>query len=270
MEDYEGTRTETFDELVTKHTRRELEEMALKLGVENLGGTKSQLADAILEAFKRQRAQPKSATMASPKEAPMVEKPTPVTKPVPTGVKGVMAKAAAIDSKTAEVQKAGKAIREEGIRRMNKRVEEFNGACDWMSREMRSNAHKMMEDGRQRFESGQAEFRQSLDAQIKENREAISNIRAEAGRLRSSEEEMAREFQRAGRNIRDSGYKNLQKGLSEFRKGVDSQIQENQKAILHMNSAARELQNRAASFQGEINRYQEQDLKNYIRDFYYG
>jgi len=63
---------ETFEELITKHTRRELEEMALKVGVENLGGTKSQLAEAIVEASKK----PKGPTLkVEPFRPPVVEKP---------------------------------------------------------------------------------------------------------------------------------------------------------------------------------------------------
>jgi len=269
MEDFDATRVETFDELVTKHTRRELEELALKLGVENLGTTKSQLADAILEANKKQKELPK-AIPASPKEAPMVEKPKSAAKSVVRGNKGVMAKAAAIDSKTAEVQKAGRDIREEGIRRMNKGVKEFHSACDWMAREMQTDGRKMMEDGRQRFELGQAEFRRSTDAQIKENHDAVARMHSGAREMQASQEKMSRAFQKAGKDIRDSGYRNLQNGLKEFQGMVDSQVKENQKAAARMNSGARELQGRAASFQGEIHRYLEQDLKNYVRDFYYG
>lgn len=44
---------ETVEELVTKHTRRELEEMAVKLGIQSLGGTKAQLAESIIEARRR-------------------------------------------------------------------------------------------------------------------------------------------------------------------------------------------------------------------------
>ena len=95
---------ETFDELVTKHTRRDLEEMALKYGVENFSGTKAQLADAILEAMKNQKDQPKSVIQASPKEALMVEKSKPAAKLATVGKKGVMAKVAAIDNKTAEMK----------------------------------------------------------------------------------------------------------------------------------------------------------------------
>ena len=109
MEDFDATRVETFDELVTKHTRRELEELAQKLGVENLG-TKSQLAEAILEASKKQKEKELPKTIpASPKEAPMIEKPKSAAKSVVRGTKGVMAKSAAIDSKVAVLQKAGRA-----------------------------------------------------------------------------------------------------------------------------------------------------------------
>jgi hypothetical protein len=269
MEDYGSARIETFDELVTKHTRRDLEELALKYGVENLGGTKSQLADAILEASKKQKDQPKSTIQTRTKEAPMVEKPrTAVTKTVRG--KGVMAKAAAIGSKTAEMQNAGIEIREEGIRRMNNGVKEFHSAADKMSREMQSNVRKMHEDGQRRFELGQTEFKRSLDAQIKDNHEAVASIHSGAGEIRTSQEKMSQAFQKAGRDIRESGCRNLQSGLKEFHGIVNSQIRENQEAISRLNSGARELQGRAASFQNEIFRYQEQDLKNYVRDFYYG
>ncbi len=270
MEDYGSDRTETFDELVTKHTRRDLEELALKYGVENLGGTKSQLADAILEASKKQKDQPKSTIQARPKEAPMVEKPKSASIPTVRGKKGVMAKAAAIDTKTAEMQKAGIEIREEGIRRMNQGVKEFQSATDKMSREMQHDVRKMLDDGQRKFELGQAEFKRSLDAQIKDNNESVGRIHSGAREIQSSQEKMSKEFLKAGRDIRESGCRNLQSGLKEFRGMVDSQVKANQEAISRLNSGARELQGRAASFQKEVLRYQEQDLKNYVRDFYYG
>lgn len=262
MEDFDATRTETYDELVTKHTRRELEELALKLGVENLGTTKSQLADAILDANKKQRDLPKSIPV-SPKEAPMVEKPKSVAKSVVRGGKGVMAKSAAIDSKAAEVQKAGRDIREDGIRRMNKGVKEFHSACDWMAREMQTDGRKMMEDGRHRFELGQSEFKRSLDAQVKENHDAVARMHTGAREMQASQEKMSKAFQKAGKDIRDSGCRNLRNGLNQFQSDLATQINENRQAVSRMNSAAVSLQN-------EIHRYQEQDLKNYVRDFYYG
>ena len=270
MEDFGDTREETFDELVTKHTRRELEELALKYGVENLGGTKSQLADSILDAIKKQKDQPKAAMQPRTKEAPMVEKTKPAAKLAGVGKLGVMAKAAAINGKATELHKAGTGIREQGIREMNKGVKEFQSARDWMSKEMHSDARKMIEDGQRRFQLGQAEFRRSLDAQIKENQEAAAKFHSGAREIQSSQEMMSREFQKAGRNIRDEGYRNLQNGLNRFRGDLDAQIKENREAVSKLNSGARELQGRAASFQNEIHRYLEQDLKSYIRNFYYG
>jgi len=244
MEDFGDTREETFDELVTKHTRRELEELALKYGVENLGGTKSQLADAILEAIKKQKDQPKAAVQPRPKEAPMVEKPKPTAKPVGIGKKGVMAKSAAINSKATE-------IREQGIR---------------VSKEMQTEARKMIEDGQQRFQLGQAEFRRSLDAQMKENQEAEAKFRRSLDAQMKENQEAEAKFNSGVRAIRSSQEtmsRDFQNGLNRFRSDLDAQIKENREAISRLNSGARELHN-------EIQRYQEQNLKSYIRDFYYG
>ncbi len=270
MEDYASTKIETFDELVTKHTRRELEELALKYGLENLGGTKSQLAEYILEAMKKQKDVPKPTPQMSAREVPMIEKPKNAAKPTTFGKKGVLAKANAIDNKAADFKKAGKEIRDEGIREMSSAVKEFQTAGSMMAKNMHFEAHKMIEDGQKRFNQGQVEFKRSIDAQIKENREAVGKLHSGAREIVSSQEKMSRDFQRAGKNIRDEGCRNLQNGLAKFQRNLNSQIKENNEAVSRLYSGARELQGRAASFHSEIQRYQEQGLMNYVRDFYYG
>ena len=285
MEDYATGKIETFDELVTKHTRRDLEELALKYGLESLGGTKSQLAEFIIEAMKKQKEGPKPAAHMSPKETsvvektkndviakvtPMVEKSKSQTKSAGFGSKGVLAKANAINNKATDLKKAGKDIRDEGIRNMTKSVKEFHAASNILSRNMHSEAQKMIEDGQRRFDQAQMQFKRSIDAQIKENSDAVARMHSGAHEIVSSQEKMAREFQKAGKNIRDEGCRNLQNGLAKFQSNLNSQIKENREAVSRMYSGARELQGRAASFQNEILRYQEQDLKNYVRDFYYG
>ena len=270
MENYANSKIETFDELVTKHTRRELEELALKYGIENLGGTKSQLAEFITEAIKKQKEPPKSTPQVSPREASMSEKMKGSAKPVGFGKKGVLAKANAIDNKAADFKKAGKEIRDEGIREMTAAVNEFQASGNMMSRNMSSGAKKMIEDGQERFNQGQMEFKRSIDAQIKENREAVGKLHSGAREIASSQEKMSRDFQRAGKNIRDEGCRNLQNGLAKFQRNLNSQIKENNEAVSRLYSGARELQGRAASFHSEIQRYQEQGLMNYVRDFYYG
>ena len=244
--------------------------MALKYGVENLGGTKSQLADAILDAMKKNKEASKPVFQERPKEVALSERPKTAEKRAYSGKKGVSAKVAAINGKAAEFQKAGRDIREEGILEMNKGVRELQSATDKMSREIQSDIHKMVEDGCQRFNAGQAQFRRDLEAQMKENRDSAAKFNSGAGEIRSATIKMCRDFRKAGKDIRDDGLRNLQKGLNQFRGDVNAQIKENQRAISRINSAARELQGRAMSFHDEIHRYQEQDLKNYIRDFYYG
>ena len=281
MEDYANTKIETFDELMSKRTRRELEELALKHGIESLGGTKSQLAEYILAAMKKQKDQPKSiplvsqeppksTPMVSPKEAPMIEKPKGAVKPAGFGKRGVLAKANAIDNKAADLKKAGKEIRDEGIQEMTKAVKEFHAAGKTLSRNMHSEGQKMIEDGQKRFNQGQVQFKRSIDAQVKENLEATAKLYSGAREIMSSQEKMSREFQKAGKSIRDEGSRNLQNGVAKFQSNLNAQIKENREAVSSIFSGARELQGRAASFQNEIHKYQEQDLKNYVRDFYYG
>jgi len=133
-----------------------------------------------------------------------------------------------------------------------------------------SDAKRMREDGLQRFNAGQAAFRSDLNLQIKENSEAISKFNSGAKEIKSATEQMAKDFQKAGKDIRDDGFRNLQNGLSQFRRDVNSQVKSNLEGISRIDAAARDLQGRAKAFQGEVHRYQEQDLKNYTRDFYYG
>ncbi len=250
--------------------------MALKYGVENLGGTKSQLADAILDAMRKYKETSKQNTQERPKETMSAEKQK-AEKPVQVGKNGVMAKVAAANGKAAEFRKAGLNIREEGIREMSKGVREFHSATDKISRDMKSHSHKVMLDsqqmrkeGLQRFNAGQAQFRRDLDAHIKENRDSAAKFNSGAGEIRLATKRMCRDFHKAGQNIRLDGFTNLQNGLNQFRSDVDAQIKENQQAVSKINSAARELQGRATSFRDEIHRYQEQELRNYLRDFYYG
>jgi len=297
--------SETFEELVTNHTRRELEDMAMKLGVETLGGTKSQLAESILDASRK--ATPKNVaepvSWERPREAtPTMEKPKAAAKAQSLGKTGVMAKISAANKTSGELEKAGKEIRDEGIRKMTNGIAEFNKVVDSqvkenkeaaammnsgvlalqaeankMSGEMREKSkdlhersRKMLEDGIQKFEAGQADFKKSLDAQKKSNENSVAKFNSGVRDLHSSTLKMSREVQKAGKEIRDEGERNLRKGLAEFERSVRSQMKENQKAVSKIGSGAAELQGKISTFQGEIHRYQEQDLKNFVRDFYYG
>jgi hypothetical protein len=296
--------SETFEELVTKHTRRELEEMAMKLGVEPLGGTKSQLAESILDASRK--ATPKyeaePVSRERPREATPMDKPKAAAKAQFLGKAGVMAKISAANKTAGELENAGKEIREEGIRKMTNGIAEFNkvvqsqvkenkeaaammssgvlalqaeanrlsGEMKEKSKDLHERSRKMLEDGIQKFEAGQADFKKSLDVQKKSNEDSVAKFNSGVRDLHSSTQKMSREVQKAGREIREEGKRNLHKGLAEFERSVRSQVKENQKAVSKIGSGAVELQGKIRTFQGEIHRYQEQDLKNFVRDFYYG
>ena len=297
--------SETFEELVTNHTRRELEEMAMRLGVEALGGTKSQLAESILDANRKAtpKDEAKPVSWEHPREAtPMAEKPKAAAKAQILGKTGVMAKISAANKTAGELEKAGKEIREEGIRKMTNGIAKFNKVVDSQvkenkeaaamlssgvralqaeankmsgemqekSKDLHERSRKMLEDGIQKFEAGQADFKKSLDAQKKSNEDSVAKFNSGVRDLHSSTQKMSREVQKAGREIREEGERNLHKGLAEFERSVRSQVKENQKAVSKIGSGAVELQGKIRTFQGEIHRYQEQDLKNFVRDFYYG
>ena len=201
MDDYANTKIETFDELMTKHTRRELEELALKYGIENLGGTKSQLAEYILETIKKQKEPPTSTPQVSPtlqvspipqvspKEAPMIEKSKPAAKVATVGKKGVMAKVTAINSKTAEM-KQGIAVFQKSVAVQSKENREaaakFNSGVKTLQKENHEAAAKIY--------SG-------IDAQIKENHEAAAKIYSGVKTLQKENHEAAAKIYSGARAI---------------------------------------------------------------------
>jgi hypothetical protein len=93
--------TETGKELAAEHTRRELEEMAEKLGIGTIGiGTKVSLAEAIIKAEEKASAK----EMPKPNmevKAPKVEVKARVKPAI--GKKGVFAKRAAIEEAVAVI-----------------------------------------------------------------------------------------------------------------------------------------------------------------------
>jgi hypothetical protein len=282
---------DTVEELVTKHTRRELEEMAVALGLESLGGTKAQLAEMILES--RNKSAPKAAK-EPPKEKPVAEKPKEAAPPMPKetlvksetplrsafGKHGVLAKSNSIDQMSGELQKAGRSIRDEGMREMMKGVSDFKRATDAQIAENRKAASKMRTGMRQlKFESEKkalgiqkagVEMRESgirahqnrvnqfmgdLNVQIRENMDAASKFQAGAGEIRTATDKMAVAFSKAGSDMRESGIRSLQNGLKQFNSDLNAQIRENKDAASKLQAGAGEIHNAtdkmAADFQNK-------------------
>jgi len=239
---------ETVEELVTKHTRRELEEMAVQLGIQNIGGTKAQLAESIIEA--RKKAQPQIAEPGraevqvkpeerkeAPAKAAEVRPQVSVEVPAVVPGRGVRARQEAMRRKSVELRNAGVAIRDEGVSRMAKSV---------------------------------SALKKSIEEQATENKKGIAKIRTGVRQMKFSIGKTSKELKKAGERIRDEGARELNEGLRAFRADLDNQIRENRDAVSKMNTAARELHSRALALRDEMQRYVEQDVNKYIRDFYYG
>ncbi|MCX8206341.1 MAG: hypothetical protein N3G75_00710 [Methanothrix sp.] len=297
---------ETVEELVTKHTRRELEEMAVQLGIQNLGGTKAQLAESIIEAKRKAQPQiiePKPVEVQmKPEERKEVPAKAAEVKPavsaeIPSAVqgRGVRARQEAMRRKSAELRSAGVAIRDEGVSRMAKSVSALKKSIEEQatenkrgiakirtgvrqmklsigktSEELRKSGERIREEGARELNEGLRRFRADLDSQIRENRDAVSRMGSGAAEIRSTMDKMSIDFKRSGERIREEGARGLNEGLRRFRADLDSQIRENRDAISKMNTAAKELHSRALALRDEMQRYVEQDVNKYIKDFYYG
>jgi len=144
---------------------------------------------------------------------------------------------AAMDKKSRGMQKAGKDLRDQGIREMRRAVGQFN---------------------------------KDLDGQIKGNRESVSRMHSGAGEIRSSMDKMSRNFQKAGKDLREHGAREMQKGLAQFKRDLDRQIRDNRDAAAKMDAGVRDLQSASQGFQQGILDYCQGDLRKYVNDFYYG
>ncbi|MGD9911989.1 hypothetical protein [Methanothrix sp.] len=280
--------------------------MAVKLGIQSLGGTKAQLAESIVEA--RRRAQPQIAesgtaeVQVKPEEQKGVPEKAAEVKPqvspeVPPVVpgKGVRARQEAMRRKSSELRSAGVAIREEGVSRMAKSVNALKKSIEGQvtenkkgiakirtgvrqmklsinktSDELRKSGERIREEGARELNEGLRRFRADLDSQIRKNRDAVSRMGSGAAEIRSAMDKMSVDFRKSGDHIREEGARELNEGLRRFRADLDSQVRENRDAISRMNIAAKELHSRALALRDEMQRYVDQDVNKYIRDFYYG
>ncbi|MDH7596336.1 MAG: hypothetical protein QHG98_01125 [Methanothrix sp.] len=280
--------------------------MAVQLGIQNLGGTKAQLAESIIEA--RRKAQPPIAEIRTaevqlkpeerkdvPAKAAEVEPALSAEIPLTIQGKGVRARQEAMRRKSAELRSAGVAIRDEGVSRMAKSVNALKKSIEEQttenkkgiakirtgvrqmklaigktSEEMRKAGERIREEGAKELNEGLRSFRADLDNQIRENRDAVSRMGSGAAEIRSAMDKMSVDFRKSGERIREEGARELNDGMRKFRADVENQIRENHDAISRMNTAARELHSRALALRDDMQRYVEQDVNRYIRDFYYG
>lgn len=148
----------TAEELASRHTRRELEEMAEKFGIETIGiGTKVHLAEALIRAEESARA----------KEKPKVEAPK-VAASAKIEKKGVFAKRAAMDMQIKENEMAAEMMGA-GVKELQNNIEEMRSAMDEKTREM-------LKEGAAELRKGIHEMQKGVDTQIKENERAAAKM----------------------------------------------------------------------------------------------
>ncbi len=110
------------------------------------------------------------------------------------GKKGVMAKRAAIDRASRDIQKAGKEIHKEGVERMAEGVKQMTAA---------------VKEAVEAIEAGVGELQSAIQAQVKENEEAVANIGKGTQQVLSSAKKLGNEFKRYRKEEFSAGIQNF-------------------------------------------------------------
>lgn len=225
----------TAEELAARHTRRELEGMAEKLGIEALViGTKTRLAESILEA--RKKAEKAGGELPKPRETPDAAAPVKAQpKKPPIGKKGVLAKRATIDAQIKENAVAADMVGA-GVKELQKGIKDTRSDMD-------KNAKDMLQEGTANLQKGINRMHKSIAAQIKENEKASSKM--------------------------GTGVKEMQKGIKEMQSAIDNKTADIQNGVKEIYSGVKEIQKGIREMEADFRDFRN-ETANYINDFYYG
>lgn len=174
---------ETAEQFAAKHTRREIEEMAEKLGINTVGISKLKLAGSVIEARKK----PVAKETQKVKQVKEVKAFKPVqTKPMHTiGKRGVLAKQADIEKKAGE-------------------IESFV-----------SELHRSAVDMAQK---GAMEMKKGINAQIKENEKAAVKMDSGVKEIHAGIKQMQADMDKKAADIQ-KGVREMHRGVAEIQKG---------------------------------------------------
>ncbi len=172
---------ETAEQFAAKHTRREIEEMAEKLGIGTVGISKLKLAGSVIEARKKPVAK-ETRKVKEVKEFKPVQ-----TKPVQTiGKRGVFAKQADMGKKAGEIE--------------NFVSELHRSAMDMVQK-------------------GAMEMKKGINAQIRENEKAAVKMDSGVKDIQAGIEEMQADMDKKRVEIQ-KGVREMHRGVAEIRKGI--------------------------------------------------
>jgi post-segregation antitoxin (ccd killing protein) len=222
-------------EMLMKHTRSELVEMAEKLGINIAGVAKMNIADSIVKA--RKTAEKPAAKEASKQrtEASKTEVPRKAQFKSHIGKKGVFAKRDAISAQMG--------VNAEAVAAIGTGVMEMQTSIKDMTFGMNKFAKKIQQEGSAKLHKGVDEMQKSINAQIKSNEKAAAKM--------------------------GTGIKEMHKGVQELRSAFDDKTHEFQICIKEMHSGVKEIQTGIHEMEARFGEFQN-ETANYIKDFYYG
>ncbi len=174
--------TEMAEKLASKHTRREIEEMAEKLGIDTIGVSKLKLSESIIEAKKKLSAAEKTKTKAKVESRPVQSK------------TGVFALKVDIGKKVTEI--------------------------DSFASELQTNAMEMQAKGIVEMQKGVIEMQKGINAQISENEKGAAKMRTGVKELQKGIAQMRADIEKKNLEIQ-KGVIEMHRGTEDIRKGID-------------------------------------------------
>ncbi|MDW7731378.1 MAG: hypothetical protein SCH66_02990 [Methanolobus sp.] len=115
----------------------------------------------------------------------------------------------------------------------------------------------------------------AIDAQVKENEEAVAIIRTGVVEIqkgikdmRSAIDDKATEMQK-GIDEMYRGIDEIQKGIDEMQKSISAQVKANGKAVAKMGMGIKEMHSGIEEMESRYREFQNRTA-DYIKDFYYG
>jgi len=233
-------------EVLLRHTRGELSEMAEKLGIDTAGISKSKIADLIFEARKKTEKTTAKEASKPRAEAPKVEKSF-KAKPMPhigtnIGKKGVFAKRAAISAQM-DINADAVAAIGTGVMEMQNSIINMMAGMDNFAFEMRKEGSENLLKGVNVMHKGVDEMQKGFKAQIKVNEKAAVKM--------------------------GTGIKEMHKGIQDLQSEFDDKTHQFQIGVKEMHSGVKMIQKGIQQMETKFGEYRN-ETANYIKDFYYG
>ncbi|MFZ2410962.1 MAG: hypothetical protein WAW23_05290 [Candidatus Methanoperedens sp.] len=177
---------ETAEQFAAKHTRREVEEIAEKLGINTVGISKLKIAGSVIEARK------KPAAKVTPRVKPVKE--VKAFKPVKTiGKRGVFAKQADMEKKAGEIESFVSELHRSAMDMAHKGAMEMQKGINAQIKENEKAAVKM-DSGVREIHAGIKEMQADMDKKRVEIQKGVREMHRGVAEIRKGIKEMENSF----------------------------------------------------------------------------